>query len=123
VKTTDPASILSQMRGSFQLAGGVVTLPALDYTVPGAKIQLKGTYGLVGGALDFAGTAKMEASVSKIVGGWKGLLLSPADRYFKKDGVGTEIPIHIEGTRENPKFGIDFARMRGKPAQAPREKH
>jgi hypothetical protein len=123
VKATDPASILSQMRGSFQLAGGVVTLPALDYTVPGAKIQLKGTYGLVGGALDFAGTAKMEASVSKIVGGWKGLLLSPADRYFKKDGAGTEVPIHINGTREAPKFGIDFARMRGKSAQAPREKH
>jgi hypothetical protein len=53
------------------------------------------------------GTAKMEASVSKMVGGWKGLLLAPADRYFKKDGAGTEVPIHIEGTREEPKFGID----------------
>jgi hypothetical protein len=123
VKTTDLASILSQMSGSFQLASGVVTLPALDYTVPGAKIQLKGAYGLEGGALDFAGTAKMEASVSKIVGGWKGLLLAPANRYFKKDGAGAEVPIHIEGTRENPKFGIDFARMRGKPAQGPGERH
>ena len=87
-----------------------MTLPALEYTVPGAKIQLAGTYGLANGALKFAGTAKMEASVSKMVGGWKGMLLKPADRYFKKNGAGTEFPIHIEGTREAPKFGIDFGR-------------
>jgi hypothetical protein len=112
VKTTDPASILSRMQSSFQLARGVITLPALDYTVPGAQIQLKGTYGLEGGALNFAGTAKMEASVSRMVGGWKGLLLTPADRYFKKEGAGTEVPIHIEGTREQPKFAIGLNRMK-----------
>ncbi len=117
VKTTDPASILSHMESSFQLAGGVITLPALDYAVPGAKIELKGTYGLEGGALNFDGTAKMDASVSKMVGGWKGLLLKPVDRHFKKEGAGTEIPIHIEGTREEPKFGIDFDRI--KPEEKP----
>ena len=47
-----------------------------------------------------------------MVGGWKGLLISPADRFFKKDGAGTEVPIHIEGSREEPKFGIDFDRMK-----------
>jgi hypothetical protein len=94
------------------MAGGEVTLPALDYTVPGARIELKGTYGMEGGALDFAGRAKLEATVSKMVGGWKGLLLTPADRYFKRDGAGTEVPIHIEGTREEPKFAIDFDRMK-----------
>jgi hypothetical protein len=100
------------MHGSFQLADGVVTLPALDYTVPGAAIQLKGTYGVEGGALNFTGSAKLEATVSKLVGGWKGLLLKPADRYFKKDGAGTVVPIRIEGTREQPQFGIDFSRMK-----------
>jgi len=112
LKTTDAASILSQMEGRFRLASGIITLPALDYTVPGAKIQLKGTYGIEGGALSFVGTAKMDASVSKVVGGWKGMLLKPADHYFKKGGAGTEVPIHINGTREAPKFGIDFGRMK-----------
>jgi hypothetical protein len=112
LKTVDPASILSAMHSPFQLSGGVITLPALDYTVPGATIQLKGTYGIDGGALNFDGTAKMEASVSKMLGGWKGMLLSPADRFFKKNGVGTELPIHVEGTREAPKFGLDFDRMK-----------
>ena len=66
------------MKGNFQMAGGVITLPALKYTVPGAVIDLKGTYGVDGGTLDFAGTAKMQATVSQMVGGWKGLLLKPA---------------------------------------------
>jgi hypothetical protein len=112
VKTTDPASISSRMQGDFQLAGGVLTLPALMYSVPGAQIQLKGKYGLEGGTLDFAGEAKLDATVSKMVGGWVGSLLKPADRYFKKDGAGTEVPIHIGGTRENPDFGVDFGRMK-----------
>jgi hypothetical protein len=112
LKTTEAASILSHMQGNFQLAGGVVTLPALDYTVPGTQIQLHGTYGLDGGAMDFTGTAKMEATVSKMVGGWKGMLLKPADRFFKKEGAGTEIPIQIKGTREEPKFGIDFEHLK-----------
>jgi len=112
VKTTDAMSIVSTMQGSFQLGGGVVKLPALDFTVPGAKIDLAGSYGVEDGTLNFVGTAKMDASVSKIVGGWKGLLLKPANRYFKRGGAGTEVPIHIEGTREAPKFGIDFDRMK-----------
>jgi hypothetical protein len=112
LKTTDPASILSRMQSSFQLAGGVVTLPALNYTVPGAAIQLKGTYGLEGGALKFEGAARMDAPVSKMVGGWKGMLLKPADRFLRKDGAATMVPIHIDGTRDDPKFGIDFDRMK-----------
>jgi hypothetical protein len=110
VKSTDPASVVSQMQGSFRMASGVITLPALEYTVTGAKIQLAGRYGLADGTLKFAGTAKMEAPVSKIVGGWKGMLLKPVDRHFKKDGAGTEVPIHIEGTREAPMFGIGIER-------------
>jgi hypothetical protein len=112
LKNADAPEVRSRMEGDFQMAGGVVTLPSLTYTVPGAAIQLKGTYGVKGGALDFAGTAKMEATISQMVGGWKGLLLSPLDRHFKKDGAGTEIPIHISGTREKPEFGIDFGRIK-----------
>jgi hypothetical protein len=122
LKSADPASIVSRMQGSFQMAGGVVTLPALTYIVRGAAIQLKGTYGIEGGALHFDGSAKMDASVSKMVGGWKGLLLSPADRFFKKDGAGTELPIHIEGTREEPKFTVDFGRMKASFPSRPAEK-
>jgi hypothetical protein len=119
MKTTDPGSIGSTMQGDFKMAGGVVTLPNLVYTVPGATIDLKGTYGLDGGTLDFTGTAKMQATVSQMVGGWLGALLKPADRFFRKNGAGTEVPIRIQGTREQPKFGIDFGGKKNNPAAQP----
>ncbi len=112
VKTTDPESIGSTMQGDFRMAGGTITLPNLVYTVPGATIELKGAYGLDGGTLDFTGKAKMQATVSQMVGGWLGALLKPADRYLKKDGAGTEVPIRIEGTRAQPKFGLDFGKKK-----------
>ena len=94
------------------MAAAVLTLPGFEYTVPGATVQLAGTYGLEGSALNFSGTAKTQATVSQMVGGWKGMLLKPADRFFKKNGAGVELPIRIEGTREDPKFTLDFDRLK-----------
>jgi hypothetical protein len=122
VKTTDPATIQSQMEGTFAMAAGTIKLPALSYKVAGADIDLKGAYVLEGGALDFKGTAKLQATVSEIVGGWKGMLLKPADRLFKKDGAGTEVPIYINGTREAPKFGLDFEKFKTTSPESPGKK-
>ncbi len=112
VKQTDADSIESQMAGKFKLASSIITLPELEYMVPGAEIDLAGSYALEGGAIKFDGKAKMEATVSAMVGGWKGLLLKPADRYFKKDGAGTEVPVHIAGTREAPEFEVDVGKVK-----------
>jgi hypothetical protein len=120
-KGNGDADVRSTMKGSFQMANKNVTLSALEYTVPGAVVDLSGSYGVETGELNFAGTAKMQATVSAMVGGWKGLLLKPVDRYFQKNGAGTEVPIHITGTRESPQFGIDFNRMKGTSAQRPDE--
>ena len=105
-------AVRSAMQSNFTMVRGVIALPNLKYTVPGAEIDLAGKYGVEGSTLDFKGNAKMQATVSQMVGGWKGLLLKPADRFFKKDGAGTEIPIHIEGTRESPSFGVDLKSMK-----------
>ena len=100
------------------MANGVIALPDLKYTVPGAEISLNGTYG-IDGTLHFDGTARMQATVSQMVGGWKGFLLKPADRFFKKGGAGALVPIKIRGTRENPEFGVDFGRMGGTHPETP----
>lgn len=112
LKIIVPSSILSQMKGSFQVEDGEIVLPALSFAVPGATIQLKGNYQLEWGALNFDGVAKMEAPVSMMVGGWKGMLLKPADRLLRKDGVGTEIPLQITGTREKPEFTVEVDRLK-----------
>ncbi len=119
VKNSDSAGIQSRMQSSFKMEGGVLTLPDLNYTVPGADIQLKGTYSLDGGVLNFIGVARTQATVSKMVGGWKGFLLKPADGLFKKGGTGALIPIHIGGTRKNPEFGVDLKRMKTTTPERP----
>jgi hypothetical protein len=111
IHSTDPTSILSDMQGHFQLSGGFLHLPDLDYHVPGADVQVNGVYGLEDGTLKFDGDAKLDATLSKVVGGWKGFLLKPADRFLKKNGAGTDVPIHLAGTRKEPKFGLDWNRL------------
>ncbi len=111
VRSTDPTSVRSEMQGHFSLAGGFLHLPDLDYTVPGAEIVAQGVYGLRTETLDFEGDARLDAPLSKIVGGWKGLLLKPADQFLRKNGAATDVPIHVKGTRREPKFGVDFDRL------------
>ena len=111
VKTTDPTSVLSEMQGHFKLGDGTLQLPDLDYHVPGADIVVHGNYGLQNGTLDFEGDAKLDATISQVVGGWKGLLLKPVDRYLRKNGAGTDVPIRVSGTRKSPEFGVEFNRL------------
>ncbi|HTW82214.1 MAG TPA: hypothetical protein VME23_21895 [Terracidiphilus sp.] len=107
------------MQSSFTVADGVVTLPDLVYQVPGANIALSGTYVVDGGALNFAGKAKMQATVSQMIGGWKGALASPLDRFFKKDGAGTEVGVSVDGTRDSPQFGFDLGKIKHTSPQRP----
>jgi hypothetical protein len=111
VKAADPGSVRSETGGHFKLGGGMLDLPDLNYMVPGALIAVRGKYGLQDGSLAFDGDAKLDASLSEIIGGWKGLLLIPADKWLHKNGAGTDVPIHITGTRKEPKFGVDFGRL------------
>jgi hypothetical protein len=119
---SDDTQVRSMMQSDFTMVHGLVTLPDLKYVVPGADIEMSGTYQTEDGGLDFKGLAKMQATVSQMVGGWKGLLLKPADRLFKKDGAGTEVPIHIDGTREDPHFGVDFGRLKSTSPERPDQK-
>jgi hypothetical protein len=109
----------STMRSSFTMANGLITLPDLVYQVPGADIALNGTYELDGGAINFTGKAKMQATISKMIGGWKGALATPLDHFFKKDGAGTEVGVKVDGTRDDPHFGLDLKGLKHTSPQRP----
>lgn len=113
------SQVRSAIASDLMMDNGVITLPNLKYTVPGAEIDLAGKYGLEGGTLNFKGTARTDATVSQMVGGWKGVLLKPADRLFRKNGAGTLVPIHIDGTEQDPRFGIDLGRIGHTAPQIP----
>ena len=102
------ANTSSEMQGDFNLANGLLSVANLHYDVPGANINLDGVYSLDGNKFDFFGTAALKASLSQMVGGWKGFFLKPVDRFFRKNGNGLEVPIKITGTKSEPHFGLDL---------------
>jgi hypothetical protein len=96
------------LRGVFALKDGLLSFSFLHFLVPGTHVDMSGVYGLDGRTFDFRGTAKLDATVSQMMTGWKSLLLKPVDPFFRKDGTGTEVPIRITGTQSEPHFGLDF---------------
>ena len=109
----DPA-VSGLMAGHFILDKGIMSLPRLEFDLPGAKVNLDGTYTLAGGAIDFKGNARLDAKISQMTTGLKSLLLKPVDPLFRHDGAGAVVPIRVSGTRGDPSFRLDIGRaMRG----------
>jgi hypothetical protein len=104
--------VVSDLEGRFRLAGGVLSLAALKFEMPGAAVNLDGTYGLRSEALEFDGTLRMQATISEAAGGGaKSVFLKIVDPLFKKKGAGSVVPIRVRGTRDQPKFGLDVGRV------------
>jgi hypothetical protein len=104
------ARVLTSLSGSFELERGMLTLRRLSFHVPGARVDLNGTYALDDGALNLEGTLQMQATVSQAVGGFKSIFIKPFDAIFKHDGAGAVVPIKITGTRDSPKFGVQMGK-------------
>jgi hypothetical protein len=104
--------VASNFHGQFRLAKDVLSLHQGSFDIPGAIVQVGGTYGLGSEALDFDGTVRMNATISQAAGGgMKSALLKIVDPLFKRDGAGAVLPITIRGTRTDPKLGLDFGRV------------
>jgi hypothetical protein len=106
-EANDAEKIASNMKGRFVLKNGVASFSQLSFGVPGAVIQLTGTYGLRSEQLNFVGAVRLDAKLSEMTTGLKSKLLKVVDPFFRKDGA-TVIPIKIEGTRSSPSFGLNL---------------
>ena len=111
---SDPA--VSHMMGIFHLENSAIQFEKLAFGFPGASIDLAGVYNLDNDAVDFAGTLKMQATVSQMMTGWKRVVLKPVDRFFEKGGAGTFLRIRVDGTSKAPQFGVNIA---GRQLQMP----
>jgi hypothetical protein len=100
----------ADLNGDFVLANSAMSFSDLNFSVPGAKIDMVGVYTLDGNKFDFHGHAKLDAHPSQMTTGWKSALLKLADPFFAKQGYGTVIPIEVSGTKSDPHFGLDFGR-------------
>jgi len=97
----------SGMAGSFKLANQVITFSSLSFDVPGAAVDLAGSYNLKRDIVDFHGTLKLQAKVSQTMTGWKRWVLKPVDPFFSKEGAGTLLHIQVTGNSKHPEFGRD----------------
>ncbi|HUA82673.1 MAG TPA: AsmA-like C-terminal region-containing protein [Bryobacteraceae bacterium] len=98
--------IASNFRGHFKLDHGVMTFSGLSFDVPGVRIALNGTYGLLDQKMDLRGTATLQAKLSQTTTGWKSVLLKIINPFFEKKNAGAVLPIHIGGTSKSPRFGL-----------------
>jgi len=113
-KTDLADDVLSNVGGTFQLRGGVLSFSRLQFVVPGTDVSMTGRYSLDGNEFDFHGKARLQAKLSHMTTGFKSILLKPVDPFFSKHGAGTEIPVKITGTKSEPHFGLDFGHHEAK---------
>ena len=109
-KNEEIDEVVSGMQGSFKLDDQVIEFRSLSFSVPGAAVNLQGSYDLAGDSIDFHGALKLDAKVSQTQTGWKRFVLKPVDPFFAKNGAGTFLRIKVEGNSGGPKFGLDRGR-------------
>jgi AsmA-like C-terminal region len=102
------AVVSSDLQGTFTLSQGILSFSYLHFLIPGTHADMAGQYSLDGNTFDFHGLLKLDAKLSQMTTGWKSILLKPVDPFFEKHGAGTELPFKVSGTREAPRFGLDF---------------
>lgn len=105
-KSEEIDEVVSGMSGSFHLENEQITFRKLKFEVPGAGVELTGTYNMDGDQLDFLGALKLQARVSQTMTGWKRIALKPVDPFFAKNGAGTFLRISVRGSSREPKFGL-----------------
>ncbi len=113
---TSPAA-RSGISANLTLERGVLGITGLRYSVPGVLALMNGVYSADGKLFEFKGRVRTEATASQMVGGWKGLLLSPFDHYLQKNGAGIELPVEISGTGGDLHFGLATEGTDIKPSQ------
>ena len=102
----DAGSAMTDLNGLFVMKESLIHFSKLTFSVPGAAVELAGTYDVRGQKIDMQGHLRMQAKLSQMVTGTKSFFLKAVDPFFSKNGAGTELQITITGTEENPVFGV-----------------
>ena len=106
-------NVVSRLSAEFTLRDGTLSFSGLSFAVPGAIVQLAGTYNLKQETLDFHGNLLLDATLAETTSGWKAVVGRIAQPLFRRQGGGSKLPIRISGPRENPQFGLDVGRAIG----------
>jgi hypothetical protein len=104
-------SVVSNLGGRFVLRNATLQLSELRFSVPGATVQLAGSYNLHRELIEFRGNLLLDARLADMTSGVKSLLARVAQPFFRGPNGGTRLPIRITGTRSRPSFRLDVGRV------------
>jgi hypothetical protein len=105
-KNTEIAHVPTQLDASMHLKNSAIDFSRVHFLVPGASLDMQGTYALGDGGLDFRGDLYLDAKLSQTTTGAKSLLLKAVDPFFKGKNGGARVPIKVTGTKDHPIFGL-----------------
>jgi hypothetical protein len=106
--------VVSNLTGRFTLRDAALRFSSLRFSVPGATVQLRGSYDLRRELINFQGDLLLDASLAKMTTGFKSMLARLAQPLFRGPNGGTRLPIRISGTRSAPAFRLDVGRVFGR---------
>jgi hypothetical protein len=92
-----PRDVLSSLNGHAQIRNGVISTQRVRFLIPGAGVDLSGTFNLCDGAVHLDGNLRMQANVSHADTGFKSIILKPLIPFFKKKQAGAVVPIAVTG--------------------------
>jgi hypothetical protein len=107
----DGQSVVSNMSGRFVMKDARLTFSQLSFGVPGAVVQLAGSYDMRGETIDFTGYLLTDATLADMTSGIKSVFARLAQPLFRREGGGSKLPIKISGPRSKPAFGLDTRRI------------
>jgi hypothetical protein len=107
----DGESVVSDLQGRFVMEHSALRFSNLKFAVPGAIVQLAGTYDLRSEQMDFRGELLTDATLADMTSGVKSVLARVAQPFFRRQGGGSRFPIQISGPRSKPSFGLDVRRV------------
>ena len=100
--------IRPSVSGHVEMKNGTATLTNVRFAVPGALVELHGTFNALNERINFHGTLQTDVSFSRTTGGIKSLLLKPFDAMFKRKPRGANIPVKLDGTYSDPHPGVEL---------------
>jgi hypothetical protein len=89
--------VVSSLNGRAEIRDGVVSTERLTFRIPGALVDLTGSFNLRGGDVHLLGDLHMQSDISHVTTGFKSMLLKPLSPFFRRDDTGAVIPIAITG--------------------------
>ncbi len=109
---TPPASVRSTLAGKLSAEKGRAVFSNMQLTSPGLDFRGSGILNLVDPELDLRGLLHVQSSLSRAVGGFKGIVAFPLNHFFRSERRGAAIPFRIFGRFDAPSFSMSFRKQK-----------